>query len=105
MKEGGKQSSSKSPISFPNFSHAQYRRAPASGIRLLYAFPIRTPVHVAAGDADAADRPRVRGEDAGDGGGDGSRVSALDVGRDLDFAGREEVGVDEDERGGAPAAG
>ncbi|GJN12105.1 hypothetical protein PR202_ga30355 [Eleusine coracana subsp. coracana] len=44
----------------------------------------------------------MHGEDPGNGGGDGVRISALDVVWDLVITGREEVGVDEDERGGAP---
>jgi hypothetical protein len=64
-------------------------------------------VQVAARDADAAEGARVRGEDAGGGG--GARLSGVDLRRDLVAARREEVGVGEDERGGepdgAPAAG
>jgi hypothetical protein len=66
-------------------------------------------VHVTADEVGAADRPRVRGEDAGDGGGDRGRLVAFDVIRDLVFTVGEEVAVGEDERGGlpdgAPAAG
>jgi len=59
-------------------------------------------LHVAAGDADAAERARVRDQDAGDRGGHGVRVGVVEVDGDLVVAGREEVSVDEDERGGAP---
>ncbi|WVZ84040.1 hypothetical protein U9M48_031118 [Paspalum notatum var. saurae] len=65
-------------------------------------YPGSVPVHVGAGEEGAAERAMVRGEDAGDGCGDGVRVGAVDVARDLVLAGPEEVGVAEDERGGAP---
>ena len=55
-------------------------------------------LQVAAGEMEAAEGPRVRGEDAGNGGGDAPRISASAC----VAADEEEVGVDEDERGGAP---
>ena len=60
---------------------------------------VKVGIHVAVEEIDPMEGPRVHFEDAGHGRGDGRRIGAR---RRPDMAIREEVGIAEDERRGAP---